>query len=194
MGCSHATVWKSQLVENGSLLPFESRRLNSGSSGSRMWQQVPLPTAPSPQHKFITWVVSTKSSLFFFCKIFIFVSMSVYMFATSVCLRRPEEGPWTYRGLQGTVVRAENQTQVFCKTYQAAQVSNCYLIFGITSSAFSTVNTFGSWRHNSNRCSIFTLNVVLYSKYHQMCPWNTAQHVCYTLPGTVQPVFEARLG
>lgn len=154
----------------------------------------PYPLHHLPSTSSLRGWLAPNPAFFFFCKIFIFVSMSVYMFATSVCLRRPEEGPWTYRGLQGTVVRAENQTQVFCKTYQAAQVSNCYLIFGITSSAFSTVNTFGSWRHNSNRCSIFTLNVVLYSKYHQMCPWNTAQHVCYTLPGTVQPVFEARLG
>lgn len=120
--------------------------------------------------------------------------MSVYVFATSVCLRRPEVGPWTYKGLQGTVVGAENQTQVFCKSYQAAQVSDCYLIFGVTSSAFPTVDTFGSRHHHSNRCSIFTLHVVLYSKYHQMGPWNTAQHVCYTLPGTVQPVSEAGLG
>lgn len=73
-------------VKATSLLPFEARRLNSGSSGSRMWQQVPLPTAPSLQHKFITWAVSTKSSPPFFCKIFIFVSVRVYVNVCHKCV------------------------------------------------------------------------------------------------------------
>lgn len=86
--------------------------------------------------------------------------------------------PWNW-SYSGEVLRTKLRSSARPNNNQHKLLTCTYFLHNFISFFYN--EHCGFWHRKSHRLPIFTWKVILCSSYHQMPPWNRAQHLCCTL-------------